>query len=162
MHEDEVLWPGGVTDVYSFVERDDYALVLPREGEGFWLVEQYRYPVRRRAWEFPAGSWPHGAAGGDAVALARAELREETGVRAGRLQHLGRLDEAYGFVAQAVDVFLAEDLEHGEHEREETERDMVQRWFSDREVTELVRTGAMVGTSSVAALALFWMHRGVR
>lgn len=36
-------WPGGACGLYSVVERDDYALVLPREGEGFWLVEQYRY-----------------------------------------------------------------------------------------------------------------------
>lgn len=52
VREDEVLWPGGSTGVYSVVERDDYALVLPREGDGFWLVEQFRYPIGRRAWEF--------------------------------------------------------------------------------------------------------------
>ncbi|SMH42127.1 NUDIX domain-containing protein [Rathayibacter oskolensis] len=161
VREDEVLWPGGSTGVYSVVERADYALVLPREGDGFWLVEQYRYPIGRRAWEFPAGGWPHGSAGGDAEALARAELREETGLRAGRLRHLGRLNEAYGFVAQSVEIFLAEDLEHGEHEREATEQDMVQRWFSDREVADLVRSGAIVETAAVAALGLFWMDRGL-
>ncbi|WP_204162029.1 NUDIX domain-containing protein [Rathayibacter sp. VKM Ac-2803] len=161
VREDEVLWPGGSTGVYSVVERADYALVMPRERDGFWLVEQYRYPIRRRAWEFPAGGWPHGSAGGDAVALAHAELREETGLRAGRLHHLGRLSEAYGFVAQAVEIFLAEELEHGEHEREATESDMVQRWFSDREVAEMVRSGAIVETAAVAALGLFWMHRGL-
>lgn len=161
VREDEVLWPSGSVGVYSVVERDDYALVMPREGDGFWLVEQYRYPIGRRAWEFPAGGWPHGSAGGDAHALASAELREETGLRAGRLLHLGRLNEAYGFVSQAVDVFLAEDLEHGEHEREATELDMVQRWFSDAEVSRLVRSGAIVETAAVAALGLFWMHRGL-
>ncbi|KQQ00124.1 ADP-ribose pyrophosphatase [Rathayibacter sp. Leaf185] len=161
VREDEVLWPGGSTGVYSVVERADYALVLPRERDGFWLVEQYRYPIGRRAWEFPAGGWPHGSAGGDATALARAELREETGLRAGRLQHLGRLSEAYGFVAQAVEIYLAEDLEHGEHEREATESDMVQRWFSDAEVADMVRSGAILETAAVAALGLFWMHRGL-
>ncbi|WP_200930994.1 MULTISPECIES: NUDIX domain-containing protein [Rathayibacter] len=161
VREDEVLWPGGSTGVYSVVERDDYALVLPREGDGFWLVEQFRYPIGRRAWEFPAGGWPHGSAGGDALALARAELREETGLRAGRLRHLGRLSEAYGFVAQSVDVFLAEELEHGEHAREATESDMVQRWFADHEVAELIRGGAMIETAAVAALGLFWMDRGL-
>lgn len=161
VREDEVLWPGGSRGVYSVVERADYALVLPRERDGFWLVEQFRYPIGRRAWEFPAGGWPHGAAGGDAHALATAELREETGLRAGRLLHLGRLNEAYGFVSQAVDVFLAEDLEHGEHEREATELDMVQQWFADSEVSAMVRSGAIVETAAVAALALFWMQRGL-
>lgn len=71
------------------------------------------------------------------------------------------MHEAYGFVSQAVDVFLAEDLEHGEHEREATESDMVQRWFSDAEVSTMVREGAIVETAAVAALGLFWMHRGL-
>ncbi|WP_258060492.1 NUDIX hydrolase [Rathayibacter sp. AY1A3] len=160
VREDEVLWPGGTRGVYSVVERDDYALVLPRERGGFWLVEQYRYPIGRRAWEFPAGGWPHGSAGGDPEALARAELREETGLRAERLTHLGRLAEAYGFVAQSVDVFLAEGLEHGEHEREDTEQDMRQQWFPDAEIAEMVRSGAIVETAAVAALALFHLERG--
>ncbi|WP_367948373.1 NUDIX domain-containing protein [Rathayibacter sp. VKM Ac-2835] len=161
VREDEVRWPGGVEGVYSVVERADYALIVPRERDGFWLVEQYRYPIGRRTWEFPSGGWPHGAPGGDAEALARAELREETGLRAGRLRPLGRLSEADGFVAQSFDVFLAEDLEHGEPEREETEQDMRQQWFSDAEVAAMVRSGAIVGTSDVAALGLFWLDRGL-
>ncbi|KZX21258.1 NUDIX domain-containing protein [Rathayibacter tanaceti] len=159
VREDEVLWPNGDRGVYSVVERDDYALVLPRERGGFWLVEQFRYPVGRRAWEFPAGAWPHGSAGGTSEALARAELREETGLRAGRLTHLGRLAEAYGFVAKSVDVFLAEELAHGAHEREATEQDMRQQWFSDDEVAAMVRSGAIVETAALAALTLFWVER---
>ncbi|MDY0914095.1 NUDIX hydrolase [Rathayibacter festucae] len=165
VREDEVRWPGGVEGVYSVVERADYALIVPRERDGFWLVEQYRYPIGRRTWEFPSGGWPHGSSGGssggDAEALARAELREETGLRAGRLRPLGRLSEADGFVAQSFDVFLAEDLEHGEPEREETEQDMRQQWFSDAEVAAMVRSGAIIGTSDVAALGLFWLDRGL-
>lgn len=160
VREDEVRWPSGSRGVYAVVERDDYSLVLPRERDGFWLVEQFRYTVGRRAWEFPAGGWPHGSPGGDPEALARAELREETGLRAGRLTHLGRLAEAYGFVSQWVDVFLAEELEHGEHEREDTEQDMRQQWFADRDVAAMIRSGAIAETAAVAALALFWLERG--
>ena len=54
---------------------------LPAEHDGFWLVEQYRYPLGRRAWEFPQGTWSAGD-GGTAEELARAELQEETGLRA--------------------------------------------------------------------------------
>ena len=56
--------------------------MLPAERDGFWLVEQYRHPVGRRAWEFPQGGWPAGA-GGTPEELGRAELAEETGLRAG-------------------------------------------------------------------------------
>lgn len=38
---------------------------------------------------------------------------------------------------------------------------MVQRWFPDHEVAELIRSGAMIETAAVAALGLFWMDRGL-
>jgi len=38
---------------------------------------------------------------------------------------------------------------------------MRQQWFPDAEVAAMVRSGAIVGTSDVAALGLFWLHRGL-
>ena len=61
----------------------------------------------------------------DAEELARAELAEETGLRAGRLEHLGRLDIASGLMTQRFDVWLATDLTPGPTAREATEADMV-------------------------------------
>ncbi|MET0303438.1 MAG: NUDIX hydrolase [Microbacteriaceae bacterium] len=162
VREDVVAWPGGAETIYGVVEKPDYALVMPRERDGWWLVEQYRYTVERRVWEFPQGSWPTGADaagsdahGGTAEELAAAELREETGLIAGRLRHLGRLDEAYGFVRQGCHVFVATDLVAGEPSREATELDMVHRWFSDAQVAALIREGRMTETASLAALTLW-------
>ncbi|AND17710.1 hypothetical protein C5C18_14110 [Rathayibacter tritici] len=69
--------------------------------------------------------------------------------------------EAYGFVAQSVDVVLAEALTHGEHERAASEQDTQQQWFSEAEVEALVPSGAIVETATVAALPLFRLERGV-
>jgi 8-oxo-dGTP pyrophosphatase MutT (NUDIX family) len=93
VREDVVELPDGSTGIYGVVERPDFALVLPAERDGFWLVEQYRHPLGRRSWEFPQGTWSPGSSG-TAEGLARAELAEETGLRAARLDHLGRLDLA--------------------------------------------------------------------
>ena len=90
VREDQVRRSDGSTGVFGVVDKPDFALVVPRDERGLWLVEQYRYPVRRRAWEFPQGSWGAGATG-SAVELAAAELREETGLQADTLRHLGRL-----------------------------------------------------------------------
>ena len=101
-----------------------------------------------------ARSWPAGHSG-TAVELATAELREETGLRADDLRHLGRLFACYGFCSQRSDVFLATGLTHGEPERESTEADMVHAWRSDADLRAMLRSGEFADAHSVAALALF-------
>lgn len=154
VREDTIRRPDGTPGVYGVVEKPDFALVLPRWERGFWLVEQYRYPVRRRAWEFPQGSWGAGG-GGTAAELARTELAEETGLRATGLTHLGHLYEAYGYSTQGFDVYLATGLTEGEPEREAGEQDMVHRRFTDEEVDRAIRAGLIVDAPSLAALTLY-------
>ena len=148
----------GKTGIYGVVDKPDFALVVPQDPEGFWLVEQFRYPVGRRAWEFPQGSWGTGASGsiGD---LARCELAEETGLRAGQLRHLGHLYEAYGFCSQGFDVYLATDLQTGAVAHEETEQDMVHRAVSEKEFRAMIQTGEIVDGATLAAYSLLLMAR---
>ena len=154
VREDEVVLPDGQSGRYGVVDKPDFALVVPREDDGsLWLVEQYRYPVRRRSWEFPQGSWPSGADGSPAE-LARAELREETGLRAADLAHLGRLHEAPGFCSQGFDVWLATGLVAGSPEREATEQGMRTMRVTDAELRRMVRDGELVDAATVAAYAL--------
>jgi 8-oxo-dGTP pyrophosphatase MutT (NUDIX family) len=153
VREDQVRRADGSTGVYGVVDKPDFALVIPRDDQGVWLVEQYRYPVRRRAWEFPQGSWGPGASGTPAE-LAAAELREETGLRAAELRHLGHLYEAYGFCSQGFDVYLATGLTAGRPDRELTEWDMRQQRFSDAELRQLIASGQIVDGASVAAYGL--------
>jgi 8-oxo-dGTP pyrophosphatase MutT (NUDIX family) len=154
VREDEVRRADGSQGIYGVVEKPDFALVLPRFDGGFWMVEQYRYPVGRRAWEFPQGSWGKGAAG-DQRALARRELAEETGLRASALTHLGHLYEAYGFSTQGFDVYLATGLAEGAPAREVSEQDMVHRAVRDDEIVGMIRAGLIVDAPSLAALTLW-------
>lgn len=91
VREDDVLRPDGSPGIYGVVDKPDYALIIPLDGDRVHLVEQYRYPVAARRWEFPAGTAPN-RADAEPAALAAQELREETGLVAGRLQLLGMLD----------------------------------------------------------------------
>jgi 8-oxo-dGTP pyrophosphatase MutT (NUDIX family) len=154
VREDEVALPDGTPGLYGVVDKPDFALVVPREPDGsLWLVEQHRYPVRRRGWEFPQGSWGQ-AAGGSQVELAAAELREETGLQARTLRHLGHLFEAPGFCSQGFDVYLAEGLQAGPVDREATEQDMRHQRVTDEEFRRMVRAGQVVDGASVAAYGL--------
>jgi 8-oxo-dGTP pyrophosphatase MutT (NUDIX family) len=136
------------------VDKQDFVLVMPFADDGFWLVQQFRYPVGRREWEFPQGGWPPGHAG-MAADLAVAELREETGLTADSFEQLGRLHSCYGFCSQGYDVFLATGLTVGVAEREVTEQDMVHEWRSLDAIRAMVRNGGLADAHSVAALSLY-------
>ena len=90
LREDEIERADGSRGVYSVVDKPDFAVVIPFERDGFHLVEQYRYPVGARSWEFPSGSFPAGVTG-TPEEMAAAELSEETGFSAARLDKLGYL-----------------------------------------------------------------------
>ena len=94
------------------------------------------------------------AAAADPEHLAREELRQETGITARVLRHLGYLYCAAGMSSQGFDVFLATGLTPGTAELEVEEQDLVHRWFPRAEVEEMIRTGVITDDSSVAAYTL--------
>jgi 8-oxo-dGTP pyrophosphatase MutT (NUDIX family) len=153
VREDQVERQDGSTGVYGVIERDDFALVLPAERDGFWLIEQFRLPLGRRSWEFPQGTWGQGN-GGTAEELARAELAEETGLRAAELRHLGHLDLAPGLSTQEFDVWLATGLTAGPTAREATEADMRQVFVTEQELRYMIRDGRFTDGPSLAAYSL--------
>jgi NUDIX domain-containing protein len=99
VREDDVIRADGSAGIFGVVEKPDFALVIPYDGEGFYVVEQFRYPVAGRYVEFPQGSWEDDP-DVDPLDLARAELAEETGLRAGEMTYLGHPFEAYGYCNQ--------------------------------------------------------------
>jgi 8-oxo-dGTP pyrophosphatase MutT (NUDIX family) len=158
LREDQIERADGSRGRYSVIDKPDFALVIPMENDGFHLVEQYRYPVRRRSWEFPSGSFPHGVIG-TPEEMAAAELAEETGFAAGRLEQLGHLHSANSLTGEGVHVFLATDLTPGEPNREETEQDMRQQWFPRTEVERMLRDGVITDGPSLAAYLLLTLRQ---
>jgi 8-oxo-dGDP phosphatase len=154
---DDIERPDGSRGVYSVVDKRDFALIIPVEGDGFHLVEEYRYPVGGRYWSFPQGGFAAGHDGTPAE-MARAELAEETGYTAGRLDHLGRLFGAHGTSSQGYDVFLATDLTQGPPSREHEEQDMRHSWVSRSSFEALIRDGQIKDDSTLAAYALLLLY----
>lgn len=154
LREDEIEYADGSRGRYAVVEKPDFVTILPWENDGFWLVQQYRYAVGSREWEFPQGGWPQGHSGSPDE-LAAAELAEETGLHAQGWTRLGRLFAAYGYSTQAFDVFVATELTAGPSRHEHTEQGRVHRWFAINELRAMIRTGEFADSHSVAALALY-------
>ena len=157
VREDRIRRSDGSDGIFGVIDKPDYALIVPADGDRLHLVEQFRYPLGMRRWEFPQGTAPD-RADADPIELARRELREETGLRAGRLTLLGLLDVAPGMSSQRGRVFLATELTEGEPEREHTEQDMLTAWFSRRQVIEMVERGEITDAQSIAALGLLLLR----
>jgi len=154
VREDTFERPDGEVATYGVVDRDDFALVIAETGGAFYLVQQFRYALHRRSWEFPAGTWPIGRTGSDEE-LARQELLEETGVTARHWRRLGqRMTEASGFCSQGFTVFHATGLTEGDHQREDSEADMVSALIDEQEFRAMIADGRIFDAPTIAAYAL--------
>ncbi|MDV7141541.1 NUDIX hydrolase [Tropicimonas sp. TH_r6] len=154
VREDAVRFPDGSEGSFSVVDKNDFAVIVPLHDDGrLQLVRQYRYPVQGRFWEVPQGSWEE-TPDADPVALARGELEEETGFRAGTLRHIGHYHQAPGYCGQGYDLFLATDLTPGTLNRDHAEQDMETAAFAFPEVLAMIEDGRMMDTTTLAALGL--------
>jgi 8-oxo-dGDP phosphatase len=151
VREDALLQPSGRTGIYSYIEKEPFAVIIPFDGDRVFMVRQYRHPYRREMWAFPGGR----SDAPDLAAMAAAELREETGFAAGRLTDLGAIHPAPGISTQFGHAFLAEALVAGPQMLEPTEEGLSVGAFALGEVEEMIRSGQLREGISLAALLLW-------
>ena len=157
IREDKILRSNGKEGIYSVVDKDECAIILPIDQGRVWLVEQFRYTIQQRAWELPQGGWEEAIV--DPEELARGELKEETGLHADRMVRLGALWIAYGFARQKQHVYLASGLTQAMTDRDAEEHDLVVRSFAIEDFERMMREGTIADASTLAAWGLYqlWM-----
>jgi ADP-ribose pyrophosphatase len=157
VREDAIERSNGAHGIYGVVDKQDCAVILPIDGDHIWLVEQFRYPIGERALELPQGGWE--ADNVDPEQLARGELREETGLIAGRMTELPWTWIAYGFLRQRQHIFIAEDLTLGSTKRDLEESDMEVVRLPIRTFEQKLRDGEIRDVSTLAAWASYRLRR---
>ena len=112
--ERETVFQGMLVDVQRLpggeevcVHRGAVAVLAAWEGQVF-LVRQFRYALGRECLELPAGKLDPGEAPEQA---ARRELREETGMEAGRLVLLGKFCSAADVLAESMHLYYGDQLQ---------------------------------------------------
>lgn len=161
--ESDLQRPDGSPGLYGVVHKPTGVVVVAwRESEAdpageVLMVEQYRYALGRRCWEFVAGTAPD-LAEQEPAELAQRELREETGYRAADVHHMGWIDVAPGFVEQIQHVFLMQNLTAGKAEQEDTEADIRWRWWPVAELKTAFRYSRITDAQALAAWALVEPH----
>jgi 8-oxo-dGDP phosphatase len=160
VREDDVRRQDGHVGIYGVIDKPTYALVIAKDGDRFRLVEQFRYPIGLRRWEFPQGTAPGTLDGNEPppAELAAQELREETGLLATSMVVLGQLDVAPGMSSQRGWVFLATGITEGEHDREPEEQDMHSEWFTGEQIERMMVDGVITDAQTLAAWTLLRLH----
>lgn len=150
-HED-VTTPGQTPGIYGVVSFKNKAVgVIPIDAEGnTYLVGQYRYPLNEYSWEIPEGGSPIGT---DPLESAKRELKEETGLEARRWTKIARIHTSNSATDEEGFIYMAEDLEQGEHAPEETEELQVRK-LPLSEAVQMVMRSEITDSISMAGLLL--------
>jgi 8-oxo-dGTP pyrophosphatase MutT (NUDIX family) len=159
LREDEILRSNGKRGVYSVVDKDDCAVILPIDLENnlIWLVEQFRYTIQERALELPQGSWEMPIANPEQ--LARDELKEELGLHAREMTYLGTLWIAYGFANQKQHVCLATGLTPTNKDPDPEEHDLVAHCVPIPEFERMMLTGVIRDCCTLSAWGLYLLWK---
>ncbi|MCL2569422.1 MAG: NUDIX hydrolase [Oscillospiraceae bacterium] len=116
---------GGTRVPREVVEHPGGVCVVPVDADGsFWCVRQFRYPIMKELLEFPAGKLERGE---DPLKCAVRELKEETGLVAGRVIYLDPIYTSPGFSNEVLHLYLALDLQKGKSNPDEGEFLTVER-----------------------------------
>lgn len=150
VNKHETINPAGNPAIYSVVNFKNLAIgIIPLSEDGYtWLVGQWRYPINAYSWEIPEGGGPLGE---EPVKTAERELKEETGIVAGKFEEIMQLHLSNSATDEHAFVYLATDLSFEESEPEETE-DLQVKKVHINEAFNMVLKGEITDAISVAAI----------
>ncbi len=161
VREDVIERANGKRGIYGVIDKDPACIIIPLEstshGEFVYLIEQFRYTVLGRFMEFPQGGWER--ANIVPEELARGELKEETGLTAGKMTHLTDLQIAYGVMNQKHHIFLAEGLTRGQTDPDPEETDLVLHRVSVHDFESMLIDGTIVDNCTAAAWGVYKVWR---
>ena len=150
---ERVTLPNGATIDLELMRHPGAAAVAAVDERGrVVLIRQYRYAAGGYIWELPAGVLDHPEE--PPAACARRELREEAGVEAADLVHLGTIVTTPGFCDERIHLFLARQLGPAPRAQEADEVIAEIVWTPLDEALAMIRRGDIVDAKTIAGIHL--------
>ena len=145
--------PNRVVGDWECVRHPGGALAVPVTADGqLILLRQYRFALKGRVLEFPAGTLEPNE---DPATTIRREIEEETGYRANRWQKLGEFPLAPGYSDEIIYAFLAQDLEKLETPPNQDEDEDIETVLMTPDALEqAILNGQPVDAKSIASFFL--------
>lgn len=115
VYRDEVRLPDGRSATREWIDHPGAVAIVPIFEDGSTvLVRQFRFPTGRSFLEVPAGKFDSDNESPEDV--GRRELKEETGIRADTLTHVGAFYPCIGYSNEMIHVCIARGLTQGDME----------------------------------------------
>lgn len=151
IRRDHLRLPDGRTTKFDIVEHHGSVVLLPVDANGNLIfVRQYRHAAGLDLLELPAGTLDEGEKPED---CARREIREETGMAAGKLEDIGGFYLAPGYSTEYMYVYLATDLRYDPLEADADEFLQIERIPIQRAL-EMAQKGEIPDAKSLAAFLM--------
>ena len=148
-------FPNGQEHDVAIVRHAPSVVLIPTEPDGrVVLIKQYRAPVDRELWEFPAGRVDEGES---AEAAARRECEEEIGRVPSRIERLGAFYPTPGYCDEQLIFFRASDLRQPPADsphRPDEDEDISTRAMPPEEARAMLARGEIVDLKTAYALTL--------
>lgn len=155
IRRDTMKAPDGRETNFDIVEHGGSVVILPIDADGNLLfVRQYRHAAGADLLELPAGTRDGNEPFEECAAR---EIREETGMQAGSLTHIGSFYLAPGYSTEYMGVFLATDLKPNPLPADDDEFLSVEK-IPLREALQNAESGEIPDSKSLAALLLARPH----
>ncbi|MCK5122672.1 MAG: NUDIX hydrolase [Candidatus Pacebacteria bacterium] len=156
LDEDFITSDGKKHKYYILKRSDYYVVVIAKEGDCFYLIEQYRYTTKSKLLQVVAGAVEKKET---LLQAAKKELKEEAGITAKKFRKLGWFYANYGCSNQKAHVFLAEDLKLGEQKPDEIEKagGIKRKKLKISEVKKLIKSGKIKDLDTLSAFCLFML-----
>ena len=155
VRRDTLKTPNGGETKLDIVEHGGSVVLIPIDHEGNLLfVRQYRHAAGEDLLELPAGTRDGEEPFEDCAAR---EIREETGLEAGKLQKLGEFYLVPGYSTERMAVFLATELKENPLQADDDEFLQVEK-ISLKQALNMAEQGAIQDGKSLAALLLARPH----
>ena len=155
IRRDTLKTPDGRETKLEIVEHGGSVVLIPVDEENNVLfVRQYRHAAGGDLLELPAGTRNEDE---PYEACAAREIREETGMEAGKLQKIGEFYLAPGYSTELMAVFLATGLRENPLQADDDEFLKVEK-IPLKEALEMAEHGEMPDAKSLAALLLARPH----
>lgn len=157
IRRDTLKTPDGRETKFDIIEHGGSVVLVPVDEDGNVLfVRQYRHATGGDLLELPAGTRDGEEPFEECAAR---EIREETGLEAGKLQKVGDFYLAPGYSSEFMAVFLATELKHNPLDGDDDEFLQVEK-IPAKEAAARFEHGEIPDAKSLAAWLLAKPHLG--